>query len=133
ESPNPFTQQASQLVSEMMNRAGSPGFVTLDVQNKSSLNAADVTLARKAIETQLRAANVRLVKPERAVAELTVTISENVHGLLWITQIKQGPTAQTLMWQGDKPASSAVAHVPMLTVRNTPVFKQPDGTGRVVD
>src|SRR5207244_2252952 len=79
EPPNPFTQQASQLVSEMMNRAGSPGFVTLDVQNKSSLNAADVTLARKAIETQLRAANVRLVKAERAVAELTVTISENVH------------------------------------------------------
>src|SRR4051812_19345511 len=61
---DPFTPQATQLVSDIMDRAGSPGFVTLDVQNKSSLSAADVALARKAVEAQLRAANVRLVKRE---------------------------------------------------------------------
>src|SRR4051812_48731683 len=80
EAPNPFTSQAQQLVTEVMNRAGAPGFVTLDVQNRSSLSANDVTLARKAIEAQLRAANARLVKPERAVAEINVIISENLQG-----------------------------------------------------
>src|SRR5438132_2778043 len=82
EPPNPFTPQATQLITEMMNRAGSPGFVTLDVQNRSSLSAADLALARKPIEAQLRAADVRLVKQERAVAEITLTISENLQGLL---------------------------------------------------
>src|SRR5205814_1852695 len=42
EPANPFAPQAVQLVTEMMNRAGSPGFVTLDVQNKSSLSTADL-------------------------------------------------------------------------------------------
>src|SRR5258708_4855342 len=86
ESPNPFTPQATQLVTEVMNRAGAPGFVTLDVQNKSSLSANDVTLARKALEAQLRATSARLVKPERAVAEISVTISENLQGLLWVAE-----------------------------------------------
>src|SRR5437667_4763586 len=39
EPPDQFAQQATQIVAEVMNRAGSPGFVTLDVQSKSSLSA----------------------------------------------------------------------------------------------
>src|SRR4051812_20846998 len=100
DAPNPFTPQAAQLVTEIMSRAGSPGFVTLDVENRSSLSAADVAVARKAIEAQLRASNSRLVKQERAVAEITVTISENTQGLLWIAEVKQGLTTQTVMLEG---------------------------------
>jgi hypothetical protein len=105
-----------------MNRAGSPGFVTLDVQNISSLSNADVALARKAIEAQLRAANVRLVKQERAVAEINVTISENPQGLLWIAEVKQGTTTQTIMLQSARTAALASQHIPALTLRRTLVY-----------
>lgn len=132
EPADPFVSPAAQLVSQIMDRAGSPGFVTLDIANQSSLSAAEVTNARKAIEAQLRAANVRLVKPERAVAEITVTMSENLRGLLWVADVKQGLTSQTIMLQFGKAASSVTTHVPALTVRRTPIFTQESGA-QIVD
>jgi hypothetical protein len=132
EAPNPFSSQAKQLVTELMSRAGAPGFVTLNVDNRSSLATTDVAAARKALEAQLRSANARLVKPERAVAEINVTISENLHGLLWIAQVKQGLTTQTITVQGDKQATSATMRAPVLTVKRTPLFVQEDGT-QIVD
>lgn len=132
EPPNRFADPAKQLVTELMSRAGAPGFVTLNLDNRSSLTALDVAAARKALEVQLRSANARLVKPERAVAEINVTISENLRGLLWIAEVKQGLTSQTIMLQGDKPASSATMRPPELTVKRTLVFVQEDGT-QIVD
>jgi hypothetical protein len=123
---NPFTPQATQLVAQIMVRTGSPGFVTLDVANQSSLSAAEVITARKAVETQLRAANVRLVKPERAVAEITVTISENLKGLLWVAEIKQGLTTQIVMLQSGAASAAAPAHMPTLQVRRTSIYSATD-------
>lgn len=126
EAPSPFTPQATQLVTEIMNRAGSPGFVTLEVENRSSLTPSDVSAARKAIEAQLRASNVRLVKQERAVAEITVTISENTQGLLWIAEVKQGLTTQTVMLQGANPTALTPVHMPTLRLLRTPVYSATD-------
>ena len=122
EAPNPFTPQAVQLVTEIMNRAASPGFVTIDVQNRSSLSASDVALARKALEAQLRSSGARLVKPERAVSEITVTISENVQGLLWVAEVRQGPISQSIMVQGANAAALTPSHLPTLTLRRALVY-----------
>lgn len=132
EVPNPFTTPAARLVNELMNRAGSPGYVTLAVENRSSLSPAEVTSARKAIEAQLRISNARLVKPERAVSEITVTISENLQGMLWIAEVKQGLTVQTVMVQSEKLTASTVPRTPGLTIRRTMLFTQEDGT-QIVD
>ncbi len=128
DTPNPFAAEASQLVHQVLERAGSPGFVTLDVANESSLSAMEVAAARKAIEAELRAANVRLVKPERAVAEITVTISENLQGLLWVAEIKQGLTTQTVMLQSGHTATTTAVRMPSLQLRRTPVFAASDDT-----
>jgi hypothetical protein len=122
DAPTQFTPQATRLVNEIMNRTGSPGFVTLDVQNRSQLSAADVATARKTIEAQLRASGARLVKPERAIAEITVTISENVHGLLWIAEVKQGVTVQTIMLPGSSATAISAASAPAFTLRRAIVY-----------
>jgi hypothetical protein len=126
EAPNMFASQASQVVTEIMSRAGTLGFVTIDFQNKSSLSSSDAALARKALEEQLRSSGARLVKPERAVSVVTVTISENVQGLLWVAEVKQGSTSQTIMMQGPSIAALTPSQLTTLALRRTPVYAASD-------
>jgi hypothetical protein len=126
EAANPVTASAGDLVRVIMNRSGKPEFVTLAVENRSSLTAGDVATAKKALENALRAQNVRLVKPERAVAEITVTISENTQGLLWIAEIKQGLTKETVMIQGARVEGLSSLRVPTLNLRRTLLYVASD-------
>src|SRR5438094_899702 len=72
-----WTKPAHDLVQELLSQAGSPSSVAFNAENRSGMSSAEVAQARKAIAAELRAANVRLVKPEAAIAEVQFTFSEN--------------------------------------------------------
>src|SRR3954452_11277413 len=105
-----------------MSRAGSPSLVAASFENRSEITPAEFAQIRKAIDAQLRAANVRIVKPERALAEFNVTISENAQGLLWVAEIKQGLSTHIAMLPVQRVSLSAAVRPPTLTLRRTPVF-----------
>src|SRR5437879_761180 len=65
----PYAKAAADFVAELMSRAGSPSLVAIGFENRSEITPTEFAQIRKAIDTQLRTANVRIVKPERALAE----------------------------------------------------------------
>ena len=85
-----WTDGARDLAQKISAKTGS-GTVTLDVKNSSGLSPRDVDEVRRELVTQLAARGVTV--GGSAVADVRVTLSENVSGLLWIAQVRQG-TAQ---------------------------------------
>ena len=88
---------ARDAVKTIVDKAGNPTFITFNMENRSSLPAADTLLLRKSIEKQFRAVKVSLVKPDRAQAEIKITITENITGLLWVAEIKLGSETNVMM------------------------------------
>ncbi|MCU1310075.1 MAG: hypothetical protein JWO20_1200 [Candidatus Angelobacter sp.] len=122
----PYTKAATEFVADLMSRAGSPSLIAVAFENKSEVTPAELAQIRRAIEAQFRAANVRIVKPERALAEFNITISESAQGLLWVAEIKQGLSTHIVMLPVQR-ASSAVAVRPAtFSLRRTSVFVQTD-------
>jgi len=88
---------ARDTVKTILDRAGNPNNITFSLENRSTISISDATLYRKAIEKQFRAFKVNLVKPERAQAEVKVTLSENKNGPLWVAEIKLGSETSIVM------------------------------------
>jgi hypothetical protein len=94
---------ARDCVKSILDKAGNPTSITFSMENRSSLSAADTTLYRKAIEKQFRISKTILVKPERAQAEVKLTLSENKNSLLWIAEIKLGSETIVVMQEVHRP------------------------------
>jgi hypothetical protein len=60
--------------------------ISLDIKNISSLGAAEVELVHSALETELRSRGMKLGAADAAV---TVTLSENVEGSVWVVEIRR--------------------------------------------
>lgn len=63
--------------------------ITLDFKNASGLSPRDVADVQRELIAQLAARGVR-VATSGQVADVHVTLSENLSGLLWIAQVQQG-------------------------------------------
>lgn len=92
-----WTQPARDLAAGIVARAQSRSALSLTVRNLSSLDAADVADARRAVEAQLRVLGVRLVAPEQAVEEVEVTFSESAGSYLWVAQIGRSDPRDVVM------------------------------------
>jgi hypothetical protein len=124
---NPYAKVASEFVAELMSRAGSPSLVSLATENRSEITPAEFAQIRAALSAQFRSVNVKVVKPERALAEIKVTVSQNSEGLLWVAETKQGLSGHVFMLRVPRanPSIAAVSPQP-LTLRRASVFVQSD-------
>lgn len=82
-----WNQPAGQLARKISAKTG-PGAVAIGFKNSSGMSAADASDARRAIEQALRAAGLRFVPADQAVALVNITFSENAAGYLWIAQMR---------------------------------------------
>src|ERR1700751_4245752 len=60
--------------------------ISLEINNMSSLGAADVEAIRKALETELQNEGLRIVPGEEGVE---VTLSENSDGYVWVAETRR--------------------------------------------
>ncbi len=81
---------ATEFVQLIQSRAGSPSAVAVTFQNLSSLSPERVEGLQNAIFNAFRNANVRVVKPEQAVAEVHITFSEDWQSYLLIAKHSAG-------------------------------------------
>lgn len=119
-----WTDAAHALAGEIVAKTG-PGSLALDVQNQSSLSAGEAAQVRHALESELRADGIEFVPADRAVGEVRVTLSENQAGYLWVTDIRQGTTHDTVILpvarSGDMSAAHAAAS---LTIERQLLWRQ---------
>jgi hypothetical protein len=119
-----FPPAATEFVQLIQSRAGSPSAVAVTFQNLSSLSPERLEALQNAIFNSFRNANVRVVKPEQAVAEVHITFSEDWQSYLLIANIQQGSSSQTVIKKLSRPQQAQAAHATTLTIRKISVWQQ---------
>lgn len=74
-----------------------PGTISLDIKNVSSISAEKLPQIRRSLEVQLRNSGIRVTDTNTAATAVTLTLSENLKGYLWVAQIKQGNDVRVVM------------------------------------
>jgi hypothetical protein len=115
---------ATEFVQLIQSRAGSPSAVAVTFQNLSSLSQERQEALQNAIFNAFRNANVKVVKPEQAVAEVHITFSEDWQGYLLIASIQQGSSSQTVIKKLPHQQQTQSAHATTLTIRKISVWQQ---------
>jgi hypothetical protein len=95
EAGNPWDASAATLAAQIADALG-PGPVALSVRNLSSIPATQVPSIRKGIESSLKAHGVTAGGSESANT-VRITLSENVHGQLWVAEIIEGNETKVAM------------------------------------
>jgi len=127
--PTNWNEAARELARQTAEKVGSPSNISLTVKNASSLPAGDVAEIRHAIESQLSSSGMRIVKPEQSVADLQLTLSQNVQGWLWVAEIRRGNSTEAVLipvFTRQAPPLPGVSSA--LTLHKTFLWAQPDAT-----
>ena len=80
---------AAQLAAKISAITG-PGVIALEIDNRSSISAADVEQIRGLVVSELATAGVRVWQAEQAASVAKVTLAENLNSYIWISEIQQG-------------------------------------------
>jgi hypothetical protein len=115
---------ATEFAQLIQSRAGSPSTVAVTFQNLSSLSPERQEALQNAIFNAFRNANVKVVKPEQAMAEVHITFSEDWQGYLLIAGVRQGSSSQTVIKKLARTQQTQAAHATTLTLRKIPVWQQ---------
>lgn len=101
-----------------------PGVIALEINNRSSISAAEVDVIRQELTTDLSAAGIRVWAPDQAAAVVKVTLSENLQNYVWIAEIQQGTSeSSVLMISIPGPDTSAgVQNALPVTLHATPLI-----------
>jgi hypothetical protein len=67
-----------------------PGTMAVDLVNRSSLSRAEVEEIRRGLLARLSAGGARFVAAEQAVAEVKVSLSEDLQNYIWVAEVRQG-------------------------------------------
>jgi hypothetical protein len=74
-----------------------PGTMSLEIKNSSTLAVEKIPEIRRSLEAQLQASGIRVADTNTAATAVTLMLSENVQGYLWVAQIKQGSDVRVVM------------------------------------
>src|SRR5579859_282939 len=127
--PTNWTEAARELARQVSEKAGSPSSISLTIKNSSSLSAGDVAEIRHTVETQLSSSGMRIVKPDQSVADVQLTLSQNVQGWLWVAEIHHGTSSEAALipvFTRLAPPLPGVANT--ITLHKTFLWAQPDAT-----
>ncbi|HTC95518.1 MAG TPA: hypothetical protein VK699_18890 [Terriglobales bacterium] len=127
--PTNWTEAARELARQISEKAGSPSSISLTIKNSSSLVNADVAEIRHTVETQLSSSGMRIVKPDQSVADIQLTLSQNVQGWLWVAEIHHGATSDAALvpvFTRQAPPLPGVSST--ITLHKTFLWAQPDAT-----
>jgi hypothetical protein len=122
--PQSLPAAASDFVQQILSRSGSPSPITVSFQNIANLPQESQESAQNAILNAFRNANVRLVKPEQAIAEVQIAFSEDWQGSVWLATVQQGSSSQVIIKKIARAQRVVSSRAPTLTLRKVPVWQQ---------
>ena len=106
--PEEWTIRVGTLAGQIAEAARPSKAIALEVQNISSLPAADVEMIRQAFQKQLANRGIRIAATG---VDVKVTLSENIERFLWIAEIRRKGEATVFIANLEGKASANVAVV----------------------
>jgi hypothetical protein len=122
--PPSIPSAATEFVQLILSRGGSPSAVAVTFQNLAAIPTETQESLQNAMFNAFRSANVRLVKPEQAIAEVQITFSEDWLGYVWIANIQQGSSSQVVIKKLPRQQRATSSRTPTITLRKVPVWQQ---------
>ena len=120
-----WNDAAADLVSKVVERAGRPSVISLALSNRSSLSSPEAAEVRRTLESQLASRGIRIVKPEQALSDLLITLSENAAGFLWVADVRSGTRREIVMTQVPRSETLVAAPLsPALILRKELIWSQ---------
>ena len=113
----PARDLAARILAVMSPREAS----RVTVENRSSLGAAEVGAAQRALQAELGRQGL---KSATAGAEIRITLSENRTGYLWVTEILRGEERQVVMTDVPRPSAPAGMPLASLTLERELLWEQ---------
>jgi hypothetical protein len=103
-----------------------PGAMALDFVNRSSLSKKDFDDISTGLKSQLNASGIQFARPEQAVMNVQVSLSENLGQYVWVAEIRQGTAqASTVMVSIPRAEPKMYVHqAAPLTIRKIPLWSQ---------
>ena len=121
----PFSTAGRELANTILARASYPNAISLQVINASSLSLAEVETARHTLAAQFTSGRAQIVPPERAVAEIRITLAEDVRGYLWIAEAKHGEEREVAMVRVARAEAGSLPRMaPTISLRKTLLWSQ---------
>lgn len=84
-----WERPSSELVQGLAPKLGRPAAVAVSIRNASSLSSSEVQAVRSELEGQLRTRGYRIVESSQTTPSVTLILSENVQGYVWLAQVGQ--------------------------------------------
>lgn len=116
------------LARQIADLAG-PGPVQLTLRNQSTLRAEELPRIRNILERELRSLGI-VPGGSDSTTLVRVTLSQNLHGGLWVAEVQEGTEIRVAMLPVKLDASPAEPGGPTLTLRAEPILTEPE---RVLD
>ena len=127
--PTNWTEAARELARQIAEKVGTPSNVSLTVKSVSELSRSDEGTIKYAVESQLSAAGMRIVKPEQSVADIKLNLSRNIEGWLWVAELRHGNNSEVLLIPVVTREGGALTGVlSAVTLHKTLIWAQPDAT-----
>jgi len=127
--PTNWNEAARELAHQIAEKVGSPSNVSLAVKNTSPLSGSDVAEIRHTVEAQFNSSGLRIVKPDQSVADVQLTLSQNVQGWLWVAEIRHGNNSDAVLipvFTRQAPPLPGVSST--MTLHKTFLWSQPNAT-----
>ncbi len=122
---DPFAESARELAGKIQNNLGPLKRVEFTFQSLSSLGAADLESARRALEKEMRARGIRFGADPKTTVAVAVTLSENMQQYLWIAEIARGGKTEVVMTSQEQLPLIPVKDVALyLTIQTRLIFEQ---------
>ncbi len=117
-----WTQPASQLARDIA-AITAPGTITLNARNVSSLTADNIPVIKRDLTNALRDAGVRVVT-SNAAADITLTISENAQGYVWVAEVKQGNDTKVAIAVAPRSQANAIQTSALVAIHKKMLWSQ---------
>jgi hypothetical protein len=123
-----WNEPVANLAKQIAALAG-PGPLQLTLSNRSTLSADEVPQIRQMLEQDLRSLGIAPGGSDSTTL-VRVTLSQNLHGGLWVAEVQEGTEIRVTMLPVKLAASPAEQSGPTLTLRQTEIIAEPE---RVLD
>src|SRR5436190_2268169 len=121
-----WKSSAKQLADKIAAITG-PGVIAIEVNNRSSLSAAESDVIRRALIASLGDSGIRVLDPNQAAGTVHVTLSESLQNYVWVAEIQQGIAEPTVVIvSARRPDSRSISQNSPLTLHATALNSQSD-------
>ncbi|MBN1570322.1 MAG: hypothetical protein JXA73_20945 [Acidobacteria bacterium] len=122
-----FAEAARDLAAKIRAGMGPLKNAVFSFHSLASIGAADVDVARRALEKELHTQGIGFVPDSQAAAVLNVTLSENFRQYLWIAEIKRSTNTDFVMTAQERLQDSLLKDIaPYMTVQTRILFEHAD-------